>query len=269
MDKTTIIKTLISVSVVGVLLSLSLFAANFSSIKEEVVIMDDSAINTREVVVSERTLDTDNDGIPDFEERLRGTDPQTPNSVPQNSFDYENEDTQGDITEYFANLFGKPTPKENPKIDEPVLLQKQEPVDPARVYGNIMGKIITQYLGGESNETALFTAVIENQTTATLMALGSIVNKYSEVSEDLASVEGVEEAQILHEDLVSTYSNHAKAVETIKSIDIDENIDWLPYIADVKASALALIELAKWFRDNDIVFTSDEDGYIFTQIAHK
>lgn len=268
MERKELVQQIIGFVLVVVLLIVSAVVANKSETVEEVLYTDANSpellIESEKVTIPERLRDSDGDGIPDFEEELRSTDPLVPNTLPTVASFQDMRDISGDLSE----LSESPSSRVAPAVSQRSTAEESSKGDLVRIYGNESGAIIRAYFSDNNAEVPLFTAVIQNQNEQTLSKLVPIVEKYTNASSDLGSLNVPEEARGVHEVLVTAYKTHAQAVENVRNIG-EGTIDWLEYTDDVVASAQALINLALWFKNNDIVFSPLETGYVFTQMTQE
>jgi hypothetical protein len=224
-------------------------------------------------------LDSDGDGLKDWEETLWGTDPLNPDSDGDGIYDRES--MLKKISEASLAKTNDQAKKEN---NEPYI--KPVPTSPIRttpkntssvpfntttelhVYGNALGKILRTHLTQSlsDSERLVFTKLIKSPTPETFDDLIHIAAIYSGISSGFVNINPPAIAQEIHEMMVSKYRDHAQAIYTLatyKSAGSVPSDMFQRYNESVIASGQALLKTISFFGENDTRFKTTDDGYLF------
>lgn len=237
------------------------------------------------------TDDTDNDGLKDWEEVLWGTDPNNPDSDSDgmNDGDEVGNDRNPTIAgpndnlpEGFIPLVAqsKPLDQKTPETTQEVS-QKEENIpqqsdvsDNAdlRTYGNMLGRVFGDLTAQNDEEKALFSDIIgeDPKNPERIHGLPEIAQKYDNFVQILEDMEVPEEARGEHQNIVEGFKEHANAVRALyaaRSGVVLSATAFIPYTDKVLASNKTLIDLAQFFKREEVIFSPDEAGFFFTQVA--
>lgn len=191
-----------------------------------------------DVRITQQTLDSDQDGVPDWEEELRGSDPRTyttfttPTTTPAELEEPYTEPTT--VTDRFAIDFfedlmrtgaGRDMSEEEKaelvadavknlsKETSDTLYERahikitaREDTTTLRDYGNAVGRIILQHSIDNENEMVIIQRALDTNNPSELDALQPIVDVYTKIVLDLLALEVPQVLAQEHLDVVNTMS---------------------------------------------------------------
>ncbi len=245
--------------------------------------------------------DTDRDGLKDFEETLWKTDPANPDTDGDGSTD--GEEVQNDrnplkkgpndrlsLPSYRPeenqlplSTAKQPAPKKtssppkdptdntsDPTTSTPPPISKP-PESPEKIalraYGNETGGILKTSVNSDA-ETSAFKEFLKEKPSDTAQAeLEQIGNDYGRRVDLLNAISAPSAVQILHAELISRNREQGEAIKRVASFAKSSDIsiaEWNRYTEQVTASGKAFFTLALFFKEQGIVFSSHEEGSIFT-----
>lgn len=248
--------------------------------------------NTDKGVGAGTADDADGDGLPDWDEALRGTNPQNPDTDGDKTSDGEEvrlgrnprEAGPNDKAEENLNvIFAKPVPQifnyqssiikkgeEIPPIaDSGLLLEKGESpkLESLRAYGNAIGSTIRQAVGDGQEELAVLNKTIGAVAPETVAAVATLAGKYEILTENLRRVNAPPETAQAHERLAAAYGAYGTALRGLTTVGADGNTapeSFQKYSDTALAVGKVLIETALFFAEQEVIFAPDEPGNIFT-----
>ena len=247
-----------------------------------------------------QTADTDGDGIRDWEEELRGTDPLVPNeraTTTENEFTFNQSDEAFEppetLTDQFAlNFFedfvrargSEPLSATAQQalvtdaadsiansVRDPlytradISISSENTLDTIRRYGNAVGKIIQSHTVTE-NEMVVLQRAMTTEDPEELKALAPIRQAYRGMIEEMLAVSAPSSVVEEHLDLINTFvliENDIKAFEQV----FDDPLLTLAYINrypdDATGLYYAVDNMRTAFEQAGIVYTADESGIFF------
>lgn len=229
--------------------------------------------------------DADQDGLPDWEEKLWGTD-------------VNSSDTDGDGTSdgEEVKLGQNPDGKENTTNFEKIIEANQtyrnfvEQIDsgvrvlptltsnkltatttlplenPVRVYGNILGKIISENAPKTTTESVVFNSVIKTGAPASFDQLVLIGKNYENLALAIRKTTPPESLATKSDNLALNYSLQSESIKNIASFKSQGKAPVEAYKAhnkNVLATGENLMDLILFFKNQGIVFPQNEPGSIF------
>ncbi len=273
-------------SIAGVLL-LALTAYIVRS--PEKPLAQDASLNKSDVVAPiAYDLDSDSDGLKDWEETLWGTDPKNP-------------DTDGDGTEDGSAVEAERLARVQEGSEAPVtsakrlvdytkgedvsawnlgallerVLPKTEekaPEDPItleyRAYGNALATVIAEHVASNNTEVDTFEAIIKESVDALYFdELERIAERYQKTGASLETFESPSAMTTLGATLASAYRTQGTEIQRLAGFKTKGSIDasaFTPYSQSVIATGRALIAVAQFLSNAGVTYSSNEPGAIWS-----
>ena len=226
--------------------------------------------------VAATEIDTDGDGVKDWEEKLRGTDPNTPDAARKSAAD----EVVIRLAERRAEKMPTPTQTTGETRQETetpaVRTQKNSAVETAEgvalhSFGNALGAALAQVANDafeRQTQNTLNAVVNEGAKLATLAPLAdsyrSAASALREVAPPAVAAGG---AAALLGKIQSGYANVANALATLAATGGDkkqQGENWMRYSDAVLALGQALNETIGFFRERNISFSPSEPGSLFS-----
>lgn len=234
--------------------------------------------------------DSDRDGLPNWEEKLRGTDPEKSDTDGDGASDGEEINLGRNplipgpndfIIEQISKLTAqapttkKPVAPDTSSQTAPIGSQNKttatddenSPQNTAlRVYGNALASTIKNFGPTATETNIVFTEIIKDPTEYSFIKLREIADKYSKLADNAETLKVPYEAMETHKALVQEYHSIS---DNIKKLDSDRTGLKVPtasfqrYSETAVALARALVAIINLFHDNKIVFSVNEAGSIF------
>ena len=241
---------------------------------------------------SDFSKDTDQDGLPDWEEGLRGTDSARADTDGDKTTDGEevllgrdplvrgpNDKIQESVSHtgakgsIFASGTGKTAPSSTGAKDtvkNQTAAPKEKPPSAKETaiknYGNSIALLIKANFGDGREESEIFNAVIEKADSDALGKLRALSQKYEMLSKKLSETIAPKEMEEIHKNLVLSYSETAIAIQQLAESASNDKIpaeSFQKYSEKAVRIADALIALIEFFKENNIIFDASEPGAIF------
>lgn len=219
-------------------------------------------------------LDSDNDGLRDWEEVLWKTDPQNPDTDRDGISDGEEANINREIfvEQYKTNgevpdntIKTEPAPQT--KTQETGGAQSpQAEQNEFKTYGNIAGKVLKARGVELVYELDAFQKLGSKMTPEDFDNLKKSGDKYLNTSVNLTLISAPKDMETLHKDLISSYSQIASAIHNMASYK-ESGIVPVDVVLDYNKTALGIGEkilpIVSFFKERGIKFSTNEDGYIF------
>ncbi len=140
-----------------------------------------------------------------------------------------------------------------------------------RVYGNTIGATILRYSAKEKkeNEMLILRRALETNNQDELKKLDLIIVIYRNILNDSLKISTPQNMTNIHLGLINSFSQIASSIEGMRRVFTDPLMTLNKigtYQEDVNGLFIALQDINKYFQVNNIVFSSNEDGYIFANI---
>lgn len=226
--------------------------------------------------------DSDNDGLPDWEEELRGTNPQSPDTDDDGTSDKEEarlgrnplaagpNDTVKD--EYVSKI--KPVdnflqnksqniPANNVPEEKPAQVIK---TDTLKKFGNNLAAVIKKYAGNMADDGKTFSEAAKSPNEETLKKILEIGFRYKNLAGELEKMETPEKAAEIIKNFRINLVNLSASTENLARIGADGKIpieNFQKYGENAMESNKSVIEIMKFFKNEGVQFSQNEDGYIF------
>lgn len=234
--------------------------------------------------------DTDGDGLPDWEERLRGTDPMNPDTDGDGTEDGAearagrdplkagmNDNVQENLKTIIAkpeqSIFNYQFPisktEEIPPLAGSVLpLDKGESSEQktVRAYGNALGARIRQAVGDGTEELGTLNQTIGEVAPEIIAKVAELAAKYAALAENINKVSVPDEAAQANQSFVVAYSAYAAALRGLVTVGADGTIPpsaFQTYSDSALAVGKVFIEVMQFFAEREVRFAPEEAGEMF------
>ncbi len=239
-------------------------------------------------------LDTDKDGLPDFEEKLWRTNPTSADTDGDGTSDGEevsknrnpNRAGPGDTLATPLTVVEQPstlketdthkrvTPAEAgvqsftvPEI--PVVTIETSSENPLHLYGNAVGAFIIGAGADATAELAFLNRLAGNKkmNNELIQGLLKMAQKYNSLAKDITSVIPPEKAISVHKKLVETYQNYAGAVSLFADTPLGSYISATTtrtYSESTVALGRAVVAVSDLFYQERVSFGRNEPGAVFS-----
>lgn len=134
-------------------------------------------------------------------------------------------------------------------------------------YGNKIVDIIKKFTEA-TDEVTIFNDIVKNKTSTEKLSV--VKNAYEMISVSIKALKTPQDVATFNENLISNYENHANEIQKLidsKTIEQVGTTLWTSYTNSVTEIQKTLVNLAKFFKSQEITFQPSESGYFFTQIA--
>lgn len=229
--------------------------------------------------------DADQDGLPDWEEKLWGTDVnssdtdgdgtsdgeevklgQNPNGR-ENAINFEkirevNQDFKKFVEQIDSGVRVLPTLTSN-KLTATTTSPLENPI---RAYGNILGKIISENAPKTTTESAVFNSVIKTGAPASFDQLALIGRNYENLVLAIRKTTPPDSLATNSSNLALNYSLQSESIKNIASFKNQGKAPVEVYQAhnkNVLATGENLMDLILFFKNHGIIFSQNEPGQIF------
>lgn len=258
---------------IGILILLVAPAVIFFVFKDQ-----EKEIITKQTVPSETQqeidptlIDTDQDGLKDWEEVLWGTDPQNPDTDGDgvNDGDFV-QNQQQDINKkpVFTNSTETTTSTQKPitqnKSSNPTTTNtpQQTITDPLKTYGNTLGVLVGAQAQKNSTELQAWNSFFENKSQTNIENLKNIGISYATLAQNISSITPIpEKALSSHTKLAGSYKKVGEII--IRIAETQNDTEYEVYSQDVVENTNALVDMIRLFQNNNIQFSSKEPGFVF------
>ncbi|OHA26207.1 MAG: hypothetical protein A3D52_00220 [Candidatus Taylorbacteria bacterium RIFCSPHIGHO2_02_FULL_44_36] len=135
-----------------------------------------------------------------------------------------------------------------------------------KTYGNALGAVIKKYKDQITTGSAVFNQAIENADEKTLTDLKALASVYRQINNEIAAIKPPEKAGPIHISLTETYAGLAAAIEKLAASAKDSKIppeSFVEYSRAAMAINQKAYDLMAFFKENGVVFQSNEAGYVF------
>lgn len=243
-------------------------------------------------------FDSDNDGLPDWEENLRKTDPNNPDTDRDGTSDGEevragrnplkptpNDREDEAIISTLAERrnTNKPMSSElfRPNAKQPetaaptkteAVPEKPAPIDEKkealRAFGNALGRALAPVTDASfiAKENTLLQRTVGRAERDALTGLAPLARAYTEAASALSSITPPKEETGLLEDLKGGYTKLSAAIASLAEGETDTQTlskRWMNYSDATLEIAKAFNRLIGLFREKHITFGSEDPGRIF------
>lgn len=296
---TVILETTCAVGVLALLAAAVWMFSPEGRQRQETARSNGSATSTERRFINAQ-FDADNDGLPDFEEALWGTDPR-------------NADTDGDGTSDGEEVALRRNPKKaGPEdlLDVPIVIERTEKTvaaqnahaawniqsdplsalgasqsaksvssqitepkkpqseDPLYAFGNAVGEPILAASSDQKAELAFWNSAAGKTKINANLALGfaKLAEKYEGIAATISSVVPPPKGASAHASLVSAYKNYAKAIRLIAETPMDSYMSAESLIAYSDATlslGRAFVEVSNLLYREGVRFDSRSPGAVF------
>jgi len=227
-------------------------------------------------IADSQNLDSDNDGLLDWEEVLWGTDPKNPDTNGNGILDgiesdlksnnLQNVLTLEQLISVDKNLL-QLVPKKNETLTEnDATLLNPNNKNLLREYGNQLGSILNGHFQTNSNESFVFKELIASSTPESFDQIKLIGQNYKNLSEKIKSLTPPAELTVLTTGLSANYLTQSISILEIASFKNRGSVPveiFLKHNENVIATGKNLLGLLNFFKENRIVFQPGESGVIF------
>jgi len=246
-------------------------------IKPESVRLAEEQKQSLETAVS----DVDKDSLPDWEEKLWGTDINNPDTDQDGVGDGEEvklgrnpngpdeiispTPTKSDAPNQ-ENLTSLPGRAETGAENLPSTSITNTPENPIHKYGNILGTLFTSLAPSTALETLAFNTVIASGTPASFDQLALIANKYGALAKAIQRTVPPQDMTSLVSELATNYNSQSQSIKNIVSFKDQGKAPVETYQAhnkNVTETAENLMNLFQFFRNQGVIFAPGEPGQIF------
>ncbi len=217
----------------------------------------------------EGLTDTDQDGLKDWEEVLWKTDPNNPDTDGDGITDYEEakiaQRKQERVTTRPAT---EPQKEPATPVQVPIVAPKEDPVppkiiSPLKIYGNNLGVHISTQSNKNQTELDTWNAFFAEPSDTNTQKIKDISLSYKKLAENLETLLSIpDSAANLNKALALSYGNLSFSIDAITETKGTGNSYEL-YSEAVKKSTNALIDIIRFFQNNNVKFTPQEPGSIF------
>lgn len=241
---------------------------------EEIVLNKELATN---LITDNLSLDSDGDGLRDWEEFLWKTDPDNQDSNSDGIFDgAEIERSREIVFQEQVNFQKTKKPQSYPSTTETIKTKKpiisinqqksQDSENELKIYGNTIGKILKNRAIDLPQELDFFSKLGAEMSVEDFEKLQKSGEKYRDTSVSLDLVNVPEKAIDLHKELTNAYTNIATAIFNMTSFK-NEGVIPKQSVLSYNETALAIgnkiFPFIDFFKKNNISFSSNESGSIF------
>lgn len=223
------------------------------------------------------SFDSDNDGLRDWEEALWKTDPKNPDSDGDNILDGAEAKNNREILfqEYTSYQTSKPvetekisktTETQTDPIPKPNTVENQTPENELHLYGNIAGKILKVRGIEVQQELIFFNNLGKEMSSEEFDGLEKTAIGYRDTSISLGLVSTPEAVKNIHASMIKAYANisnsimHLTSFRKVGIVPIEEIQNYNKVALEIGNSVYPLVV---FFKQNNVKFSSNEDGYIF------
>ena len=240
--------------------------------------------STSEKITVDYDKDSDSDSLKDWEEALWKTDPEVADTDKDGTSDGEEvkvgrDPRVGGPKDTLQYNIGVKTEKgseeikkSEPKNTEVVVIPKPQGLSETQIlknYGNTVA-ILLKNFSKFTDELSVLQDVIQDTNDTNVERLLLIKSKYQSLAIALQSVPVPDKTKKVHNTLIEAEVSHIRAVETLMNSRENNKIPVESYVVYNNSGLLgarAIYSLAQFFKDEGVVFTVNEEGYIFSQIA--
>jgi hypothetical protein len=299
MKKTIIVSSIVfCMAIVGLIFLLYVRAPSKNAVVTQSASQQKNTVAENLVALNN---DADRDGLKDWEEVLWKTDPNNPDTDGDGTKDGEevkegrdptkkgpNDSLSSGVTDISQNNSNTTDwydikdslNQKNPTVIQPTQSNTPPPVsapegvapatDPIHTFGNDLTITLKHYNDQAKSELSIFNSLIKDKAQAAFDGLPLIASKYDSMATAVASIVAPESIATLRNSLAKSYSNEAMAIRSLESYKTDGTVPtaaFKEYNKAVIASRDTLVALAIGLKDQNVVFSPSEDGYMLTQLA--
>lgn len=246
-------------------------------------------ISQKTEAVTDNNLDTDRDGLKDWQETLLKTDANNPDTdgdgtndgdetkngrdpkkIPPDSASF---DSISEIVANFKAISEKVVPQSTlpsqPTTPVPVKVPDND-LKPLHDYGNTLGQLIKSAdLDTKSEEKVVFSRITGQNTPTSkdFDNLSALASAYDSLAAQIKAVSAPESAKTINNSLIIGYENLSDGLKTLASHKTSLAIPgsaFEEYNKQALSLGRALIDTIFFFKNNGITFTSNEPGSIFS-----
>jgi hypothetical protein len=218
--------------------------------------------------IPESLIDTDQDGLKDWEEVLWGTDPSKADSDGDGVGDKEF------VSKQQETISARPTTKENstetstaqskPPIKTPVTKapEVKQPENQLKVYGNTLGVFISAQAQKNSLELQIWNTFFEKKSQTSRDALRNVGLSYGILAQNIQDITSIpEKALVSNTKLSNSYKTLSEII--LRIANTEDSAEYETYSKAVVTATNDLIDIIRLFQNNNITFTSKEPGFVF------
>ena len=231
-------------------------------------------------------IDTDGDGLTDWEEIINGTDPHNPdsngngipdgqegtdahieNSVTQPSFSSgksttDNQTASGNQNKIESDTSGRTSGTATQQSGQTSAAQ----TDPYHIYANNLAQLLKAISKNSSVEGQVWVKLGSNPDSSAFDDLTKYAQKYKDLSTIIAKLTVPDDMKSLNSTLAASYSAIGAAFDELashKSAGSIPTSSYTSYTNTVSQNAQAVYAIAVYFRDHSIHFSVTEDASVF------
>lgn len=251
--------------------------------------------------------DTDGDGTPDGQEVNQGRDPLKPgpddkletsslisrdflnegSSLTENISrqffsEYLKQKQSGNLSEagrenlissFMANIQTGQTHNYKAYSVSDIQISHDNSSEAIKKYGNDMGKIIKEDSGpATEHEIIIFQRAIETENENELQKLNEIIDAYNKMSAHGLLLKVPSDIANLHLSLINSFAGTANNLKNMQKIFTDSVLGGMGFNQYQETASLMLEtfrNINNFFTDKKVIFNTNEDGYVFKQIAER
>ncbi len=284
-----VLRGIVIIAALGIIFLLASVVASFTKNKTfPVVPVPQAVFNTSSSTpTTDFKKDSDNDGLKDWEEELWKTDPLKADTDGDGTSDGDEIKAGRDpITKGPGDFLTAGTQTLAPKTETPPPFSSPTPIrQPAtltdnsvassintekelvRTFGNNAGALFKKNLPDSLVINDIFTRVVKNPDASALADLSKLADTYRSFAEKLSVLTPPESASLPYRTLQKSYAALADAIASLVGSTKDGKIEaqsFVTYYSDpAVAVTRALVAFMQYFKENGVVFSRNEEGYIF------
>ncbi len=148
-----------------------------------------------------------------------------------------------------------------------LILAKDSSPETIRAYGNDLGRIIKTYSISARDEGIILSDSVKAEDPDLLKELDPIIKAYQNLLNNFLKTKVPTNASFIHLALVNSFSDILSTVKGMQNIYEDPlvTLQAAGHFPDARGSMLiALQRVNTYFRENSVIFTEGETGYLFS-----
>jgi len=227
------------------------------------------------------SLDSDSDGLKDWEEALRGTDPKNPDTDGDGTPDGEEvkegrnplkkgpDDVLDQKTLSLGNTFnlGVTLPKTTTSSTQKTNTQEEKPSETKDlnvIFGNSIVIAVQTQTNRVPDEMNRLNNLLTTTDDASFTAMQAVADSYTTLADDISALSSPTQASPIKNNLATGYLGVATTLQKIIDTHSIDSSLFESYNAEVTRVQGALLSLVSYFKDERTVFGPDDPGRIFT-----
>lgn len=246
----------------------------------------------------QETKDTDQDGVPDWEESVSGTNPTIKDTSTTTQKKREEEAALNTVTDRFAKQFFSEylsknsgdtpmTPEEKQAFLEKAIQKAytSQPIqsftekdivrdtstatDTLRAYGNAVADALQRYPVQNENEALIFKRAIESESEVEIGKLDPIILSYKNTIRDIRLIPVPTTMTSSHLALLNSLNNLQNTLTAMREAledPLPALTQFQQYVPVVESLQDSLLGLKASFASQNVVFSQNERGHFFTDL---